>query len=62
MDSIIIFEIDRIYRINLIFYMPGFRPAAITHRAGEAGGDETGHKQSALRKNLSPMSRLCAIH
>jgi hypothetical protein len=25
MDSILIFNIDRIYRINWIFYMPGFR-------------------------------------
>jgi hypothetical protein len=59
MDSIIIFEIDRICRL---YYMPGFRPPAIAGHSGQASGDETGHMQSALHKNLSPISMLCAIH
>jgi hypothetical protein len=62
MDSILIFEIDRIYKINLIFYIPGFHPPAIDSRSSEAGGEETGYMQSASRKNLSPISMLCAIH
>jgi hypothetical protein len=58
MDSIFIFEIDRIYRISWIFFMPGFRLPAIASRSGKAVGYETGYKQSASRKNSSLMSRL----
>ena len=50
MDSILIYEVDRINRINWIFYIPGFRLPAIAGRAGKAGGDETGYMQTASRK------------
>jgi hypothetical protein len=57
MDSILIFILDRIYRINRIFYISGFRLPAIACRSGEAGGDETGYMQSASRKKYTPISR-----
>jgi len=55
MDSILIFIIDRIYRINWIFYIPGFSLPAIAGRSGEAGGDETGypvHPVDPVRKKI----------
>jgi len=45
MDSILIFEVDRIYRIHRIL--------------DTRFPDETGYMQSASQKNWSPVSKHC---